>query len=66
MRRIQVTFWSVLALLSMLWLAVDQSALRPLSFIALRNSMVQYSGILAMTCMSLAMILALRPRWPER
>jgi predicted ferric reductase len=66
MRRIKVTFWSVLALLSVLWLAVDQSALRPSSFIGLRNSMVQYSGILAMTCMSLAMILALRPRWPER
>jgi predicted ferric reductase len=66
MRRIKITFWSALALLSMLWLAVDQSVLRPTSFIGLRNSMVQYSGILAMTCMSLAMILALRPRWPER
>jgi predicted ferric reductase len=66
MRRIKVTFWGALALLSLLWLAVDQSALRPSSFIGLRNSMVQHSGILAMTCMSLAMILALRPRWPER
>lgn len=28
--------------------------------------MVQLSGILAIGCMSLAMILALRPRWPER
>jgi hypothetical protein len=28
--------------------------------------MVQLSGILAIGCMSVAMILALRPRWPER
>lgn len=27
--------------------------------------MVQYGGIVAVACMSVAMILALRPRWPE-
>ena len=66
MRHIKTGFWSTLALLTVLWLAADPLALQPSGFFPLRNSMVQYSGILAMACMSLAMILALRPRWPER
>ena len=66
MKRIKLAFWGVLALLSALWLATDLQAFQPAGFFALRGSMVQYTGILAMTCMSLAMILALRPRWPER
>ncbi len=66
MKRIKLAFWGVLALLSALWLAADPSALRPANFFALRSSAVQYSGLLALACMSLAMILALRPRWPER
>jgi predicted ferric reductase len=66
MRRIKVAFWIALALLTGLWLAADPLALQPSGFFALRGSMVQLSGVLAMTCMSLAMILALRPRWPER
>jgi predicted ferric reductase len=66
MRRIKVAFWSVPGLLILLWLAADPSALGPSGFFAFRGSLVQISGILAMACMSLAMILALRPRWPER
>jgi predicted ferric reductase len=66
MRRIKITFWTALVLLGILWLAADPSALWASGFIAWRDSMVQLSGVLAMTCMSLAMILALRPRWPER
>ena len=66
MKRIKAAFWGVLALLSALWLMADPSALQPSNFLALRRSVVQYSGILAMACMSIAMILALRPRWPER
>ena len=65
MMHIQLAFWGGLALLSGLWLLTDPDALAPGSFIALRNSMVQYSGIVAMGTMSLAMILAIRPRWPE-
>ncbi len=66
MRGVKIVFWAALALLIVLWLATDPSALQPSGFFALRGSMVQLSGLLAMTCMSLAMILALRPRWPER
>lgn len=66
MRHIKIGFWGLLALLSLLWLAVEPSVFQPESFMALRDAMVQYSGIIAIGVMSLAMILALRPRWPER
>lgn len=66
MRHIKITFWAGLAVLPALWLLADPRALAPADFFALRNAMVQASGIVAMACMSLAMILALRPRWPER
>ncbi len=65
MKRVKTAFWTALVLVAALWLAADPLALRPSGFFALRGSMVQLSGVLAMTCMSLAMILALRPRWPE-
>lgn len=66
MRRVELTFWGALVLLGALWLAADPSVLQTAGFFALRGSMVQLTGILALACMSLAMILALRPRWPER
>lgn len=66
MRRIKIVFWGVAALLGILWLVADPLALQPTGFFALRGSIVQLSGLLAMTCMSVGMILALRPRWPER
>ena len=66
MRHLKIAFWGTLATLSGLWLIADPLALRPAGFFPFRGSMVQFSGVLAMGCMSLAMILALRPRWPER
>jgi predicted ferric reductase len=66
MRTIKLTFWAALALLAALWLASDPQVLPARGFFPLRGSMVQATGVLAMGCMSLAMILALRPRWPER
>jgi predicted ferric reductase len=63
---IKITFWGFLALLAGLWLLADPLALQAKGFFPLRNAMVQVSGVLAMGCMSLAMVLALRPRWPER
>lgn len=65
-RNIKISLWSLLALLTLLWLAADPAALQAKTFFALREHMVQYSGVIAMACMSVAMILALRPRWPER
>ncbi|GAB2175648.1 ferredoxin reductase family protein [Dongia sp. agr-C8] len=66
MKRITIGFWAGLAVLTLLWFAADPSALQPAGFFALRGAMVQLTGILAIGCMSLAMILALRLRWPER
>ena len=66
MGRIKLAFWGFLALLTALCLIVDPPALPPAGIFAMRSPMVQLTGILAMGCMSLAMILALRPRWPER
>lgn len=66
MRRIKMVLWATIALSVVLWLAADPSALQPAGFFAIRGSMLQLSGVLAMTTMSIAMILALRPRWPER
>ena len=66
MRPIKTVFWGGLALLALLWWIADPSALLADGFFALRGEAVQLTGVLAMGCMSLAMILALRPRWPER
>ena len=65
MRPIKNAFLALLALLTVLWVAAEPQVFRPATFFALRAEMEQYSGILAMGCMSVAMILALRPRWPE-
>ena len=66
MKRLKIVFWVSLAAVVALWILADPLALRPAGFFPLRNAMVQLTGLLAMTCMGLAMILALRPRWPER
>ncbi|HTH16866.1 MAG TPA: ferric reductase-like transmembrane domain-containing protein [Magnetospirillum sp.] len=64
-RNIRISLWGWLLLMTALWLAAEPSVFQPATFFTLRAAMVQYSGIVAMACMSLAMILALRPRWPE-
>lgn len=65
MQNLKRAFWGWLAVLVALWLLVEHQPLGPGSFFPLRERMVQLSGVLAIGCMSLAMILAMRPRWPE-
>ncbi|MGJ5140325.1 ferredoxin reductase family protein [Bradyrhizobium oligotrophicum] len=65
MRNLKRAFWGTLAVLSLLWLVAETDPLGPGAFFPLRERMVQLSGVLAIGCMSMAMILALRPRWPE-
>ncbi|WP_174875348.1 ferredoxin reductase family protein [Vogesella oryzae] len=62
MRKITWFFWGVLALVSLLWLGSNPAVLagQP-NFIAWRNVLIQYSGVLGMTVMSIAMLLAMRP-----
>lgn len=59
-------FWIGFIGLSILWLAADPGVFGATGIFEWRSFLVQYSGVLAMGCMSVAMILALRPRWPER
>ncbi|WP_186418738.1 ferric reductase-like transmembrane domain-containing protein [Bosea sp. CS1GBMeth4] len=66
MRTIKQAFWGLFLLLSLLWLAAEPTVFGSAGFFALRGALVQYSGVVAMGAMSVAMILALRPRWPER
>ncbi|MBV2186642.1 MAG: ferric reductase, partial [Rhizobium sp.] len=65
MRNIKLALWGALVLLSLLWLAAEPGVFQPANVFALRAAMIQYSGVLAIGAMSLAMILALRPGWPE-
>lgn len=66
MQNIRRTLIGLFALLTILWLTAEPSVFQPANFFSLRATMMQYSGIIAMGAMSVAMILALRPRWPER
>ncbi|MGJ5068488.1 ferredoxin reductase family protein [Bradyrhizobium oligotrophicum] len=65
MQNLKRAFWGTLAVLSLLWLVAEPDPFGPGAFFPLRERMVQLSGVLAIGCMSMAMILALRPRWPE-
>ena len=66
MQKIKLSLWGLLALLTVLWLAADPAVFGASGYFPIRSLMIQYSGVLAIGCMSVAMILALRPRWPER
>jgi predicted ferric reductase len=48
-----------------LWLAATLPFPETLNFIAIRNLLVQYSGVIATGAMSVSMILATRTRWLE-
>lgn len=65
MRNIRIALWGLLLLPALLWLAVEPGVFAHTAFFPLRADMVQLSGIAAMVCMSVAMMLALRPRRPE-
>lgn len=66
MQNIQRTFWAGLAILTLLWIAAEPRFFEAATLFEWSRPMRQYTGIIAMGCMSLAMILALRPRWPEK
>lgn len=66
MTNITRVIWGSFILLSILWLAAAPGVFSATGIFEWRSFLVQYSGVLAIGCMSIAMILALRPRWPER
>lgn len=66
MRTIKWAFAAVLAGLAGLWLLADTLLPEPLTYFSFRGSFVQLTGVLAFGAMSIAMILAVRPKWLER
>ncbi|WP_204113318.1 ferric reductase-like transmembrane domain-containing protein [Shimia biformata] len=63
---IKRSFWGILALLTLLWVVAAPDFLGANGVFEWRNQMLQYSGVLAMGCFSVAMFLSIRPRWPEK
>lgn len=66
MKRIQLSFLAFLGGLTALWLLADTLWPQPAGYFPFRTAFMQYSGVIAIGAMSLAMLLALRPRWLER
>jgi predicted ferric reductase len=66
MQNIQRTFWAGLIVLTLSWVAAEPHFYEATTVFAWRATMRQYTGLIAMGSMSVAMLLALRPRWPER
>lgn len=65
MTRIKVSFLTILLLLTALWLAADTLLPEPFTYFSFRSVFMQYSGVIGIGLMSVAMLLALRPKWLE-
>lgn len=65
MKPIKLFFLTSIGLLTALWLLADTLWPQPLTYFSFRAAFMQYSGVIAMGLMSLAMLLALRPSWLE-
>ncbi|HJW03957.1 MAG TPA: ferric reductase-like transmembrane domain-containing protein [Azospira sp.] len=65
MKNIKLTLWGLLLGLTALWLLADSLLPSPFTYFTFRSVLVQYSGLLAVGAMSVAMLLATRPKWLE-
>jgi predicted ferric reductase len=65
MKRIKVALLAILLLLTVLWLAADTLTPVPFTYFSFRAVFMQYSGVVGIGVMSVAMLLALRPKWLE-
>ncbi len=66
MTRIARVWWSVVGLVTVTWLIAERAAVTTSAAVPVRNLLLQYSGLLAIAWMSVGMVLAVRPRFPER
>lgn len=66
MKRIQGLLAAFLIVLTLLWWLADTLWPQPFGYFSLRRAFMQYSGVVAIGAMSLALLLALRPRRIER
>jgi len=65
MRPIKLSLMIFLVASTLLWLLADTLAPSPFGYFPFRGVFVQYTGVVAILAMSVAMYLALRPRWLE-
>lgn len=65
MKHIKLTFVAIVLGLSLLWLLADTLWPQPFTYFSFRTVFMQYSGVILMGVMSVAMLLALRPKWLE-
>ncbi|WP_371156959.1 ferric reductase-like transmembrane domain-containing protein [Jannaschia sp. 2305UL9-9] len=61
LRNIRISLWGLMAGLSFLWLLANLPLPETFSILTTRNLLMQYSGVIGMGAMSVAMILAVRP-----
>lgn len=60
MRKIKWTLWLTLAVVTLAWLASDSPFPRPATVFSLRQVWIQYTGLIAIAAMSIALVLANR------
>jgi predicted ferric reductase len=65
MQKIKRVLWGLVLGLTAWWLWVDPLLTASPTFFGVRNSLVNYTGILGMGMMSVGMVLAVRPVWFE-
>lgn len=66
MKKIKLAFVGLFLLVTVAWLLADTLLPEPLTYFTFRGVFVQYSGVVAIAMMSVAMLLSVRPRWLER
>ena len=65
MKKIELAFAAIVLALTGLWLLADTIAPSPFTYFSFRSVLVQYTGIVAIGAMSIAVVLAARPTWLE-
>lgn len=65
MKNIKRGFWALLLALTALWLLADTWMPDPFTYFSFRTVLMQYTGVIGMGAMSVAMLLATRPKWLE-
>lgn len=66
MKNIKVAFGLLFLVLSGAWLLADTFIPDPFTYFSFRAVFIQYSGLVGVGMMSVAMLLAMRPKWMER
>lgn len=65
MKNIKLVLWLLLLSLSAAWLLADTPIPDPFTYFSFRAVFVQYTGVIGISVMSVAMLLATRPKWME-